>query len=154
MLWYKDCLYLGNSSQLKQKVLSKFHSSPIEGHSGFLKTYDRVKEYFLGDGLKTDVQKFVAESLACQQNKVETIKTSGLLQPLSIPIQRWTKVLMDFITSLPKSEGKSVITVVVDRLTKYAQVFCTISPLQRKHGNQFFYGDNLKNIWYSKYYSK
>jgi hypothetical protein len=33
---------------------------------------------------------------------------------------------MDFITGLPKSEGKSVIMVVVDRLTKYAN-FCALS---------------------------
>ena len=33
---------------------------------------------------------------------------------------------MDFITGLPKSEGKSVIMVVVDRLTKYAH-FCALS---------------------------
>ena len=32
---------------------------------------------------------------------------------------------MDFITGLPKSEGKSVIMVVVDRLTKYAH-FCAL----------------------------
>ena len=106
-LWYKDHLYVGKSSQLKQKVLSKFHSSPIGGHSGFLKTYHRVKKDFFGDGLKYDVQKFVAECLVFQQNKVETIKTPGLLQPLSIPSQKWTEVSMDFITSLPKSEGKS-----------------------------------------------
>ena len=62
----------------------------------------------------------MAGCLVCQQNKVETIKTSGLLQPLSIPSQRWEEVSMDFITGLPKSEGKSVIMVVVDRLTKYA----------------------------------
>ena len=30
---------------------------------------------------------------------------------------------MDFITGLRKSEGKSVIMVVVDRLTKYAHFF-------------------------------
>ena len=33
---------------------------------------------------------------------------------------------MDFITGLPKFEGKSVIVVVVDRLTKYEH-FCALS---------------------------
>jgi hypothetical protein len=33
---------------------------------------------------------------------------------------------MDFITGLPKFEGKSVIMVIVDRLTKYAH-FCALS---------------------------
>jgi hypothetical protein len=33
---------------------------------------------------------------------------------------------MDFITGLPKFKGKSVIMVVVDRLTKYAH-FCSLS---------------------------
>ena len=33
---------------------------------------------------------------------------------------------MDFITDLPKSKGKSVIMVIVDRLTKYTH-FCALS---------------------------
>ena len=66
------------------------------------------------------------ECLVCQQNKVETIKTPTLLQPLSILSQRWEDISMDFITGLLKSEGKSVIMVVVDRLTKYAH-FCALS---------------------------
>ncbi|KAH9330517.1 hypothetical protein KI387_002625, partial [Taxus chinensis] len=33
---------------------------------------------------------------------------------------------MDFITGLPKSEGKNVIMVMVDRLTKYAH-FCALA---------------------------
>ena len=55
---------------------------------------------------------------------------------------------MDFITGLPKSKGKSVIMVVVDRLTKYAH-FCELSlpfkvisvatkfmeKIQKLHGN-------------------
>ena len=68
----------------------------------------------------------MAECLVFQQNKVETIKTPGLLQPLSILGQIWEEFLMDFITGLPKFKGKSVIMVVVDRLTKYAH-FCALS---------------------------
>ena len=126
----------------------ELHTSPLGGHSRFLKTYHRVKKQFFWNGLKLDIQKFVAKCLVCQQNKVETIKTLGLLQPLSIPSQHWEEVSMDFITSLPKSEGKSVIMVVVDRLTKYAHFFALSHPfkasivsiafmetIQKLHGN-------------------
>jgi hypothetical protein len=147
-LWCKDRLYLCENSQLKQNVLLEFHTSPVGGHLGFLKTYHRVKKEFFWDGLKIDVQRFVAECLVCQQNKVETIKNLGLLQPLAIPSQRWEEVSMDFITGLPKSEGKCVIMVIVDRLTKYAH-FCALShpfkdstiatafmdTVQKLHGN-------------------
>jgi hypothetical protein len=78
-LWYIDRLYLCKNSQLKQKVLFELHTSPIGGYSGFLKTYHRIKKEFFWDGLKTNVQRFVAKCLVFQQNKVETIKTLGLL---------------------------------------------------------------------------
>jgi hypothetical protein len=125
-LWYKDRLYLCKKSQLKQKIQLELHTSPVEGHSDYLITYHRVKKECFWDGLKNDVQRFVAECLVCQQNKVETIKTPGLLQTLAIPSQHWEEVSMDFITGLLKSEGKSVIMVIVDRLTKYAH-FCALS---------------------------
>ena len=90
----------------------------------------------------------MVECLVFQQNKVETINTLGLLQPLSIPSQRWEEVSMDFITGLPKSEGKNVIMMVVERLTKYAH-FCSLlhpfkastfatafmETIQKLHGN-------------------
>lgn len=58
----------------------------------------------------------------CQVNKGEIVKALGLLQPLHIPNQIWEAIPMDFITGLPKSEGKDVIFFLVSRLTKYAHV--------------------------------
>jgi hypothetical protein len=65
-LWYQDHLYLCKNSQLKQKVLLELHTSPIGGHSRFLKTYHMIKKDFFWEGLKTDVQKFVVECLVFQ----------------------------------------------------------------------------------------
>ena len=90
-----------------------------------------MKKDFFWDGLKSDIQNFVVECLFFQQNKVETIKTPSLLQPLSIASQHWGDISMDFITGLPKYKGKSVIIVVVDRLIKYAH-FCSLSHCKRK----------------------
>ena len=64
-LWYKDHLYICKESQLKQKVLLELHTSPIGGHSGFVKTYHSVKKEFFWEGLKTVVQRFVAKCLVC-----------------------------------------------------------------------------------------
>ena len=125
-LWYKYRLYICNNSQLKQNIILELHTSPLGGHSRFLKTYHRVNKEFFWDGLKSDIRNFVAKCLVCQQNKVETIKTLVPQQPLSIPSQRWEEISMDFITSLSKSGGKSVIMEVVDRVTKYAY-FCPLS---------------------------
>nr|GEV52472.1 hypothetical protein [Tanacetum cinerariifolium] len=41
-----------------------------------------------------------------------------LLQPLNLPEQIWEELSMDFIDGLSKSEGYSVIIVVVDRLNR------------------------------------
>ena len=85
-------LILCNNSQLKQNILFEFHTSPLGGHWRFLKTYNRVKKEIFWNCLKYDIQKFVAECLVFQQNKVEKIKTTGLLQPLSITSKCWEEI--------------------------------------------------------------
>nr|GFC17136.1 putative nucleotidyltransferase, ribonuclease H [Tanacetum cinerariifolium] len=46
---------------------------------------------------------------------------SGLLQPLDIPVWKWDKISMDFVTGLPQNQRRhDAIWVVVDHLTKSA----------------------------------
>jgi hypothetical protein len=127
-LRYKGHLYLSKQSKLKSTVLSELHATPTAGHSRFTKTYDRVKRSFFWDGMKQDIRNFVAECDVCQRNKGETVKSLGTLQPLPIPPTIWKDISMDFITGLPKSGNKSVIMVVVDRLSKYAHLCALQHP--------------------------
>src|ERR1700722_17360115 len=78
--------------------------------------------------MKKDILTFVTECDVCQRHKGETVNTPGTLQPLPIPASIWMEVSMDFITGLPKSGNKSVIMVVVDRLSKYAHL-CALPHL-------------------------
>jgi hypothetical protein len=45
-LRYKGHLYLSKQSKIKSMILSELHATPTAGHSGFTKTYDRVKRSF------------------------------------------------------------------------------------------------------------
>jgi len=71
--------------------------------------------------MKTNVDTYVKQCSIYQQMKHSHDHPAGLLQPLPIPAGAWQDfVKRDFVEGLPKSDGYSVILVVVDRLTKFA----------------------------------
>jgi hypothetical protein len=126
IIYYKGRIYLVPRSSFKRKVLQAFHDSSLAGHQGFLKTYRQIRERFAWKGLKGEVMRNINECTLFQQNKDEHTHPVGLLQPLPIPEHKWESISMDFITCLPKTQGKDCIFVVVNRLTKFAH-FLAIS---------------------------
>jgi hypothetical protein len=123
LIYYKDRIFLVPESAFKAKILQVYHDSPMAGHQGISKTYRQVRERFSWKGLKEDVIKHVKECTTCQENKYEHTHPAGILQPLPIPEHKWESISMDFITGLPKTQGKDCIFVVVDRLAKFAHFF-------------------------------
>ena len=65
----------------------------------------------------------INEFTTFQQNKDEHSHPTRLLQPLPILERKWESISMDFITGLPRVQGKDCIFVVVDHLTKFSHFF-------------------------------
>nr|GFB09589.1 Ty3/gypsy retrotransposon protein [Tanacetum cinerariifolium] len=126
-LLYFHRLFIPQLPLFRQQLLHEFHSSPIGGHSGIAATIRRLNGSFFWPNLKQDVTKFITECTTCQQTKYSTHKPYGLLQALPVPNQVWEEISMDFITSLPPSNGKTAIWVIVDRLSKFAH-FIALPP--------------------------
>jgi hypothetical protein len=80
----------------------------------------------------------VAACPTCHISKTEKVSYPGLLNPLPIPLQKWTDISQDFVEGLPKSRGKNVILVLVDRLTKYAQFIPLAHPFTVKKVSDLF----------------
>jgi hypothetical protein len=71
--------------------------------------------------LRADITEYVSKCLTCAKIKAEHQKPSGLLVQPEIPVWKWERITMDFVTKLSKTnEGLDTIWVIVDRLTKSA----------------------------------
>ncbi|KAJ0854088.1 putative nucleotidyltransferase, Ribonuclease H [Helianthus annuus] len=128
MLKRKNKLLIPNDAQLRKDILSLCHASNMGGHSGVKATNMRLKQMFYWKGSSKQVQQFVKECGICQRAKYETIATPGFLQPLPVPLTIFSDISMDFISGLPKVQGKDTIFVIVDRLTKYGHFIALHHP--------------------------
>ena len=105
-----------------------FHNTLEGGHSRAEATMKRLCIMCYWKGLKKDVRAMVRSCTICQHFKYDNSASLGLLQPLPIPELIWIDISMDFVEGLPNSRGKSIILVVVDRLSKYAHFIALSHP--------------------------
>ena len=144
LIRYQDKIWICSNSALQTRLIAAFHSSALGGHSGIAATYYRLKKHFNWTSMKQDVDSFVKQCSICQQSKHSNTHPMGLLQPLPIPEGVWRDLSMDFIEGLPKSQGFSVILVVVGRLTKFAHFMPVKHPYAASTITQIFMDNVVK----------
>lgn len=128
LIQYKGKLLNGKGAGLRERLIEAIHTDPNKRRSSVHGTYQRAKGVFYWKGLKGAILDYVTSCDKCQKNKAEHTHSASLLQPLPVPNVAWKDLTMDFIEELPKSEGKEVILVIVNRFTKYAN-FIPLSHL-------------------------
>lgn len=94
------------------------HDNTEGGHFGVNASIKRTELYFYLLSLRNDIIEYIKVCEVCQRNKGKHVPAPGLLQPSLIPTQSWEIITMDFVDGLPKSKGKDIILVVIDKFTK------------------------------------
>ncbi|GJR78702.1 putative reverse transcriptase domain-containing protein [Tanacetum coccineum] len=111
---------------LRDLIMHDSHKSKYSIHPGSDKMYQDLKKLYWWPNMKAIIAEYVGKCLTCSRVKAECQKLSGLLVQPEIPIWKWERITMDFVTKLPKtSSGHDTIRVIVDRLTKSAHFIPT-----------------------------
>ncbi|GJZ39678.1 reverse transcriptase domain-containing protein [Tanacetum coccineum] len=122
----KNRSWLPLFGNLRDLIMHESHKSKYSIHPGSDKMYQDLKKLYWWPNMKAIIAEYVGKCLTCSRVKAECQKPSGLLVQPEIPMWKWERITMDFITKLPKtSNGHDTIWVIVDRLTKSAHFIPT-----------------------------
>ncbi|UYV70960.1 hypothetical protein LAZ67_8001258 [Cordylochernes scorpioides] len=128
--------------QMRHEIFKDVHDTPMAGHLGFAKTYDRVRKRFYWPGLYRTVSQYIAHlynesqvlrrssfftcrNIAhckeCQRRKGVPQKPPGLLVPIPPNPSPFQKIGIDYLGRFPISHmGNRWIIVATDYLTRFA----------------------------------
>ena len=143
LLLYKNRWYIPKDEALRRTIMEAEHDSKIAGHFGVYKTIGRVRANFYWPKMDDHITEYVRSCDACQHNKSRRHKKFGFLEPLNVPLRPWTSLSMDFIVSLPLSQGYTKIWVIVDRFSKMAHFI----PLKTEEHIKELALTFVKEIW-------
>ena len=145
-LFFGNQLYVPNSYGFRRHLLKECHDSPLAGHQGQHHSLALLERGFFWEKMREDVEEYVHTCIIFQQDKSDTERKGGLLQPLSIPKRPWMSFSMDFITQLQQVQGYNGIMVVVVHFSKYAVSVPTKMPCGAERTAKLFF-KNIVKYW-------
>nr|GEV87310.1 putative reverse transcriptase domain-containing protein [Tanacetum cinerariifolium] len=111
---------------LRDLIMHESRKPKYSIHPGSDKMYQDLKKLYWWLNMKASIAEYVGRYLTCSRVKEECQKPFSLLVQPEIPMWKWERIRMDFVTKLPKtSNERDTIWVIVDRLTKSAHFIPT-----------------------------
>ncbi|GKE18932.1 putative reverse transcriptase domain-containing protein [Tanacetum coccineum] len=122
---FRNLIWLPRIGGLRDLVMHESHKSKYSIHSGSDKMYQDLKLLYWWPNMKTDIATYVSKCLTCAKVKAEHQKPSGLLQQPEIPVWKWERITMDFVSGLPRTpSGHGVpVLIILDRDSHFTSRF-------------------------------
>jgi len=127
-----------NDEDLRLRLISEFHDTPVGGHLGREKTFLSLsRDYYWPHQYKW-VRKYIRTCEICQRVK-PSASSQAPLKPLPIPSDCWRSVSLDFVFGLPKDgKNRTGILVFVDRFSKMVHLAAVSANVTAKETAQIF----------------
>ena len=105
----------------REDILSLAHESPLAGHLGINKTYQKVLSHFYWPGLHKDVVKFCRSCHTCQVvGKPNQKPPVAPLKPIPMVEEPFSRVLVNCVGPLPKTRsGNNYLLTVMCVATRF-----------------------------------
>ena len=142
-LHYRGLLYVPNYHALYLRLCKRHYDTPVAGHLGIGNTYELLHCAYYWPNMQSFVRKYVRHCHVCKQSKGSRFKKQGVLQPLSVPKQRWQNISIDLVTGILEVQRCDAILTVVDRLSKERHYIETTKKLNAEGLASLF----LKHVW-------
>ena len=143
ILYFDNLLYIPDNNFLKLQILQEHHDLVTAGHFGQAKTYELISRNLYWPKMRDFINEYISTCEQCNRCKPVRHKPYGKLQPLPVPSSCWKSISMDYIVSLPPSQGYSAILVIVDRFSKMAHFIPTTNEVDAPTTASLF----LNNIY-------
>lgn len=107
------------------KILSENHGTPIAGHPGIKRMFNRIKSAYYWKTMRTDIENFVKNCKLCQINKPLRSKNKAPMEITSSSTKPFERIALDFVGPLPESgpEKFRFILTLQDDLTKFSTAY-------------------------------
>ena len=81
----------------RKAVLKLNHDSPVAGHMGMLRSWQRIRNCFWWPGMKEDVEQYIAQCDLCGKNKHSNRQPKAPIQQTDIPTLPLERLQVDFV---------------------------------------------------------
>ena len=114
----------------RKEIMSLAHESPMAGHLGINKTYNRVFSHFFWPKMRHDVAKYCRTCHTCQMvGKPNNPIPAAPLKPIPVCGEPFSEVIIDCVGLLPKTRaGNEYLLTIMCKATHFLEAvpLCSI----------------------------